>query len=102
MPLLERETNEAAERGNTMGVVVKRFTMREIEAATGIKRSTLRARANAAGIKSPRIRNVSGYTYDEVIIMQRRRPMANDKLYDERRVKDLKQMLLNDGYGVAK
>lgn len=85
-----------------MGQVVKHFTLREIEAATGIKKSTLRSRAKVAGIQSPRIRGVPGYTYDEVIIMQRRRPMANDKLYDERRVKDLKQMLLNDGYGVAK
>ena len=85
-----------------MGEVVKHFTMREIEAATGIKRSTLRARANAAGIKSPRIRNVSGYTYDEVIIMQRRRPTVNEQRFDIHRVNDLKRMLMDDGYEVAR
>ena len=85
-----------------MGEVVKRFTMREIEAATGIKRSTLRARANAAGIKSPRIRNVSGYTYDEVIIMQRRRQTVNEQRFDIHRVNDLKRMLMDDGYEVAR
>ena len=85
-----------------MGEVVKRFTMREIEAATGIKRSTLRARANAEGIKSPRIRNVSGYTYDEVIIMQRRPSTANEQRFDMNRVNDLKRMLMTDGYKVAK
>ena len=74
------------------------YTLSEIEAATGIKRATIRGRAMIYGIPSPRSRGRKGYTYEEVKIIQTRpkRPTA----MDSRRVNDLKKRLLNDGFKV--
>lgn len=76
------------------------YTIGDIEAATGIKRATVRSRARLYGIASPRSRGLKGYIYDEVIEIQKspKRPQACDR----KRVKELMQRLMNDGYKVAK
>lgn len=76
------------------------YTIGDIEAATGIKRATVRSRARLYGIASPRSRGLKGYTYEEVLEIQKspKRPQALNR----KRVEDLMQRLMNDGYKVAK
>lgn len=67
-----------------------RYTIKEIEVATGIKNSTLRARRKALGIEVNK-----GYTLEEVkqIVKQPRRGQG----FSRRKADALRQMLKNDG-----
>lgn len=75
------------------------YTTGEIEAATGIKAATLRGRAKLYGIATPRSRGMKGWTYEEVILLQKKpkRPVSVSRS----RVVQLKKRLMNDGYKVA-
>lgn len=67
------------------------YTMKEIEAATGIKASTLQGRRKKLGISS----NRGGYTMAEVKQMIKRPPIRRG--FSQRKADALRQMLKNDG-----
>ena len=69
-----------------------RYTMKEIEMATGIKSSTLSARRKLRGIEP----NKDGYTLREVkTIIKRRR--GGGRRCNPRKAEELKKQLLTDG-----
>ena len=68
-----------------------RYTMKEIEAATGIKATTLQGRRKKLGIAS----NREGYTMAEVKQMIKR-PLIK-RGFSQRKADALRQMLKNDG-----
>lgn len=68
------------------------YTMKEIEAATGIKATTLQGRRKKLGIAS----NREGYTMAEVKRMIKR-PPARRGGFSQRKADALRQMLKNDG-----
>lgn len=67
------------------------YTMKEIEAATGIKATTLQGRRKKLGISS----NRGGYTMAEVKQMIKRPPIHRG--FSQRKADALRQMLKNDG-----
>ena len=67
------------------------YTMKEIEAATGIKASTLHGRRKSLGISA----NRGGYTMTEVKQMIRRPPVHRG--FSQRKADALRKMLQNDG-----
>lgn len=67
------------------------YTMKEIEAATGIKATTLQGRRKKLGISS----NRGGYTMAEVKQMIKRPPIRRG--FSQRKADALRQMLKNDG-----
>ena len=67
------------------------YTMKEIEAATGIKASTLQGRRKRLGISS----NRGGYTMVEVKQMIKRPPVHRG--FSQRKADALRKMLQNDG-----
>ena len=68
------------------------YTMKEIEAATGIKASTLQGRRKRLGISS----NRGGYTMSEVKQLIKR-PPAFRHHFSQRKADALRKMLQNDG-----
>lgn len=69
------------------------YSMEEISLASGIKKSTLRARRERLGFEATR----RGYPYAQVLEMIRK----HEKPYnapDARRVEELRQLLKRDGY----
>ena len=69
-----------------------RYTMKEIEMATGVKSTTLSARRKARGIEV----NTDGYTLQEVKTMIKKRRGGGRRL-NPKKADELKQRLLNDG-----
>lgn len=67
------------------------YTMKEIEAATGIKAATLHSRRKRIGISSDR----GGYTLSEVKQIIKRPPLHRG--FNQRKADALRQMLKNDG-----
>ena len=68
-----------------------RYTMKEIEAATGIKATTLQGRRKKLGISS----NRGGYTMAEIKQMIKRPPIHHG--FSQRKADALRRMLQNDG-----
>ena len=69
-----------------------RYTMKEIEVASGIKASTLQGRRKRLGISS----NRGGYTVDEVKKLIKRPPMYGHN-FSQRKADALRALLKNDG-----
>ena len=67
------------------------YTMKEIEAATGIKATTLQGRRKKLGIPA----NRDGYTMSEIKRMIKRPPIHHG--FSERKADALRAMLKNDG-----
>ena len=67
------------------------YTMKEIEAATGIKATTLQGRRKKLGIPA----NRGGYTMSEVKQMIKRPPVKRG--FSQRKADALRAMLKNDG-----
>ena len=69
-----------------------RYTMKEIEVASGIKASTLQGRRKRLGISC----NKGGYTVDEVKKLVKRPPRYGHP-YSRRKADALRAILKNDG-----
>ena len=70
----------------------KLYSMEEISLASGIKKSTLRARRERLGYVADR----RGYSYDQVLEMIRKREKPHNAP-DARRVDELRKLLKRDG-----
>lgn len=71
----------------------ERYTMKEIEMATGIKASVLSARRKTRGIEA----NADGYTLQEVKTMIKKRRGGGRRRLNPKKSDELKKQLLNDG-----
>ena len=70
----------------------ERWSLKEIETASGVKDGTLRSRMKHLGIKS----NPDGYTLSEVKAMIKKPPIHRTR-FNQRKADLLKRQLLNDG-----
>ena len=73
-------------------MIEKRYTFREIEAASGVKSRTLRNRCKALGIEH----NPLGYTLPEVKLMIKPRRVKRMRC-EQHNVDELRRKLQNDG-----
>jgi len=73
-------------------MIEKRYTFREIEAASGVNRNTLRRRCKALGIEY----NPLGYTLPEVKRMIKPRRVKRMRC-EQHNVDELRRKLQNDG-----
>lgn len=69
-----------------------RYTLKEIEMASGVSAGTLASRRKKRGIQA----NNAGYTYDEVKVLLQR--PKKSRALDPKKADQLKRQLQNDGY----
>ena len=79
---------------------VKRWTIKEISLA-GIKEGALSYRSHTRDVHPTKVQGVNMYTYDDVKILQSK-PRRVLNAPDLRHVNELRKLLANDGYEVAK
>ena len=79
---------EAIERGRKPETL---YTLKEISIASGIKQGTINTRRQRLKLES----NKGGYTYAEVKMLIKKRPLGNR--HDPRKTDALRTMLKNDG-----